>query len=71
MLPTAALPNPAEPGFIAIGGALGAFFGGTIARTLRYDADSCMRWAVEGGYYGTGIALSAYLAVNALEVGLS
>ena len=71
MVPSAALPNPAEPGVIAIGAALGAFIGGTVARTLRYDADSCMRWAVEGGYYGTGAALGLYLVVNVLEVGLS
>lgn len=68
MLPSAALPNPAEPGVIAIGATLGAVAGGTVARALRYSSDNRMQWTVEGSYYGSGVALIVYLAVNFVEV---
>lgn len=64
MVPSAALPNPIEPGFIAIGGAFGAVVGGTLARALRYAADKKMQWTVEGSYYGSGVALAVYITVN-------
>jgi hypothetical protein len=35
---------------------------------LGYDADKRIRLAVEGSYYGTGVALAVYLIVNFLEV---
>lgn len=68
MVPSAVLPNPAEPGIIAIGAALGALIGGTSARMLRYTADNRMHWAVEGSYFGTGISLLIYLGANSLGV---
>lgn len=68
MFMSAALPNPAEPGVIAIGAALGAVVGGTIARMLRYTSDNRMHWAVEGSYYGSGFALIVYLVINLLGV---
>lgn len=71
MVPSAALPNPAEPSIVAIGAALGALVGGTIARMLRYTADNRMHWAVEGSYYGTGVSLLIYLGANALGVASS
>jgi hypothetical protein len=70
MVPTAALPNPSDPPFIAFGAAIGAFLGGTAARLLPYNADNKMRWGLEGSYYGTGVALCVYLAVNAHKVGV-
>jgi hypothetical protein len=66
MFSSAALPNLAEPGVIAFGAALGAVVGGTIARALRYTSDNRMHWAVEGSYYGSGVALVVYLVVNLL-----
>jgi hypothetical protein len=68
MLPTAALPNPSDPGFVAFGAVLGAFVGEMIARRLRYGDDKRMRTVVDGSYYGTGIALLFYVAANAREV---
>jgi hypothetical protein len=50
--------------------AIGAFLGGTAARFLPYNADNKMRWGIEGSYYGTGVALCVYLAVNAYKVGV-
>lgn len=70
IVPLASLPNPAEPGFVAIGAAIGAFAGGTAGRVLRYDADNWMRWAAEGSYYGTGLSLGVYLVVNVMRLGL-
>jgi hypothetical protein len=71
MVPSAALPNPAEPGVVAIGAAVGAVCARTAAWVLGYDEDKCIRWAVDGSYYGTGIALAMYLIVNSLEMGFS
>lgn len=68
MVPSAVLPNPAEPGVIAVGGAFGAILGRALARALRYDADKQMRWFVEGSYYGSSAALVLYLFVNFIEV---
>jgi hypothetical protein len=36
-------------------------FARTAAWVLGYDEDKGIRWAVDGSYYGTGIALAAYL----------
>jgi hypothetical protein len=71
MVPSAVLPNPAEPGFMGVGAVLGALVGRTAAWVLGYDADNRMQWAVDGSYYGTGISLGVYLIVNFLEVGVS
>jgi membrane protein YqaA with SNARE-associated domain len=71
MLPLAVLPNPAEPSFIGIGAALGALVGRTLAWALGYAADNRMQWALDGSYYGTGVALGVYLVVNFLEAGCS
>lgn len=68
MFPTAAFPNPSEPGFVAFGAVMGAFVGEMIARRLRYDDDKRMRTIVDGSYYGTGIGLLLYVAANAREV---
>jgi hypothetical protein len=68
MLTSASLPNPSEPGFIGTGAVLGAFAGRAIAWVLGYDADKGMQWAVDGGYWGSGIALGVYLTVSLLEV---
>ncbi len=68
MFSSAALPNLAEPGVIAIGAALGAVVGGTVARALRYTSDNRMHWAVEGSYCGGGVALVVYLVVNLFGV---
>lgn len=46
-------------------------FARTAAWVLGYDEDKGIRWAVDGSYYGTGIALAVYLIVNFLEVGFS
>jgi hypothetical protein len=62
------LPNPSEPTFIAVGAVIGGFVGDSIARILRYDADNSMRMTMSGSYYGTGLALAAYLVTNALGV---
>lgn len=70
MLPSASLPNLSEPGILGTGAILGGLAGRTLARLLGYDADKCMRWAVDGGYVGSGIALGVYLIVNFLEVGV-
>lgn len=67
MVPVAVLPSPSEPTFIAVGAVLGGFLGDSIARVLRYDADNSMRMAMNGSYYGTGLALAAYLVANVLE----
>jgi hypothetical protein len=67
MFPTAAFPNPSEPGFVTFGAVMGAFVGEIIARRLRYDDDKRMRAVVDGSYWGTGIALLFYVAVNARE----
>jgi hypothetical protein len=71
MLPSAVLPNLSEPGLIGFGAALGAVFARTAAWALGYDEDKGIRWAVDGSYYGAGIALAVYLIVNFLEVGFS
>lgn len=68
MVPSAALPNPTEPTIVAFAAALGALAGGTIARALRYDADESMRWAFEGSFYGSWIALVGYVIANIVEV---
>jgi len=68
MVPTASLPNPAEPGMVAFGPAIGAFFGGTIARRMGYPADKSIQWTVEGSYYGTGATLCIYFVVNAISI---
>jgi hypothetical protein len=68
MFSTAALPNPSDPGFVALGGVMGTLVGETIARVLRYDDDKRMRVVIDGGYYGTGFALLLYVAANAREV---
>jgi hypothetical protein len=69
MFPMAALPNPSDSSFVAFGAAVGAFLGGTAARLFPYNADNKMRWGIEGSYYGTGVALCVYLAVNAHKAG--
>jgi len=71
MVPSAVLPNPTEPGLIGFGAALGAVLGRTVAWVLGYDEDKYIRWAVDGSYCGTGIALAIYLIVNLLEAGNS
>jgi hypothetical protein len=71
VVPIAVLPTPLDPAFIALGTALGAFFGQSVARALRYDADNRMQLTMDGSYYGTGLALAAYLAANVIEIGLS
>jgi hypothetical protein len=71
MVLSAALPNLGEPGIVAFGAMLGTLIGGSIARMLGYTADNRMHWAVEGSYYGTGIAFVMYLAANLLEIALS
>jgi hypothetical protein len=71
MFPFASIPDPAEPTFIAFGAAIGAFAGRAVARRRGYNADNRMHWTVEGSFYGTGIALGAYLVANALKAGLS
>jgi hypothetical protein len=70
MVPSAALPNPAEPGFIGLGAVLGAMAGRAAAWALGYDVDNSVRWSVDGSYYGTVVALTLYLVVNIVEVGL-
>lgn len=71
MVPSAAFPDPAEPGLVGFGAVLGAAVARTVAWRLGYDEDKCIRWAVDGSYYGTAIALGIYLVVNLLEVGFS
>jgi hypothetical protein len=71
VFPFASIPDPAEPTVIALGAAIGAFAGRAVAHRLDYDADNRMHWTVEGSFYGTGIALGAYLIANALKAGLS
>ena len=71
MVPAAALPSPLDPAFIALGAALGAFFGHSIARALRYDADNRMQVTMDGSYYGTALALATYLVANVIEAGFS
>jgi urea transporter len=71
MLVELLLPNPAEPGTIAIGALLGGFLAETIARLTGYSsADNRMQWAIDGSYYGTGVAICAYLAASAHKAGL-
>lgn len=70
MLTSASPPDPFEPGFIGTGAILGAFAGRTIAWILGYDADKAMQWAIDGSYWGSGIALAVYLTVSLLEVAL-
>jgi outer membrane lipoprotein SlyB len=71
MLATVLLPNPAEPGTIAMGALIGGFLAETISRvTGRPPADNRMQWAIEGSYYGTGVAICAYLAASAHNAGL-
>lgn len=70
MVPSAVLPNPAEPGFIGIGAILGGLGGRAIARALRYDSDKCTQWAVDGSFYGAIGALGVYLIANFLELGV-
>jgi hypothetical protein len=69
MLTSASLPDFSDSGIIGTGGILGALLGRAIAWVLGYDADKGMRWAVDGGYWGSGIALGIYLVVNLLKVG--
>jgi hypothetical protein len=64
MLPMASLPHPADPMFISLGATLGGWVGRATAKRLRYDADKTMLWTVEGGYFGTAVALCVYLAGN-------
>ncbi len=71
MVPSAGLPNFAEPDLIGFGAVLGAALARTVAWLLGYDDDKGIRWAVNGGYCGTVVALAVYLIVNLLEVGLS
>ena len=71
MLAEVLLPNPAEPGTIAMGALLGGFVAETFGRLTGYSsADNRMQLAVEGSYYGTGVAICMYLAVSAHNAGL-
>jgi hypothetical protein len=67
MVPAAALPDPSEPGVIALGAALGAFFGNTVAQVQGKGPEGRMRRSVDGSYYGTALALIAYLIANASD----
>ncbi len=69
MIPIAALPNPSEPAFVAMGAVIGGFIGDSVARLRRYDADNSMQATITGSYYGTGLALAAYFVANLLEGG--
>jgi hypothetical protein len=61
VLPIASLPNPSEPSVLAFGAAVGAFFGGSLARLSRVDRDGRTQAAVDWSYNGTGVALFVYI----------
>jgi hypothetical protein len=60
----AALPSPDEPTTIAVGAAMGAFVGSTIARLMRATPERRTHWSLEGSYYGTAFVLLAYTISN-------
>lgn len=70
MLTSASLPDLSDPGIIGTGGILGALVGRMAAWAFGYDADKGMRWAVDGGYWGSTIAFGIYLVVNFLKAGV-
>jgi hypothetical protein len=69
MLPSAALPNFAEPGVIGLGAILGGFIGHTAAWIGGGDEDARVRQSVVGSYYGTAIAIAIYLLTNVRATG--
>jgi hypothetical protein len=70
MLTSASLPDLSDSGIIGTGGILGALLGRMAAWALGYDADKGMRWVVNGGYWGSGIAFGVYLVINLLKAGV-
>jgi hypothetical protein len=70
MFTSAGLPDWPDLGIVGTGGILGALVGRAAAWALGYDADKGMRWGVDGGYWGSAIALGVYLVVNFLKAGV-
>ena len=70
MPPIAVWISPAEPGFVAFGAIVGGLFGHFVVARFSYDADNKMRIAVDGSYWGAGIALAVYVFINLVETSL-
>jgi hypothetical protein len=64
MVSSAGLPDPASPSIVAFSAAVGVFLGTSLARRRGLDRERQAQAAVEGGYYGTAIGLTLYLAAN-------
>jgi len=64
VLPAAALPDLSSPNIVALGAALGGYFGETRARWLGYDADKRLRTVLVGSYYGTGVTICLFVFFN-------
>jgi hypothetical protein len=61
----AALPDPAQPSFVFLLGALGAFLGATVGRIRRGEREEVRRVAENWAYLLTAIALVVYVAAQA------
>lgn len=70
MVPSAVLPNPAEPSVVAFGALVGAFVGHTVGWALGDDHDTRVRRSVNGSYVGTAIALTAYVLSTVRGAGI-
>jgi len=70
MVMSAVLPNPAEPGVVALGALMGGFTGYTAAWIGGEDEDARIRRSAKGSYYGTAATLGVYLLTNVRASGI-
>jgi hypothetical protein len=64
----AALPDPADPSFVAFGVAVGTVVGEAWSRLRRPDPEQGARERVDRAYLGTCAALGTWALANILEL---
>jgi len=70
MVPSAGLPNLAEPGVVAFGAIIGGFIGYSAAWLSGGDEEDRVRKSTRGSYYGTAAGLAIYLLTNVRASGI-